>query len=691
MRNPPEPGSRAEHLEATELLAHPDRLISLVRNMRADGDFRGAAEILREALHQDPGNSEIRGLLAQTQLDLRFCDEKRAWLVLLAGTRERVEKHVEEGDLDEAQSVLMDAERRHGPVEELEDLKDRLRVLRREQEHAESMSHLIEAQRLRDEGKLQESVWEARQALAFDPQNRKATMLADSLILEIEERELEGAVRRDATRIATLLRRGRLVRAGLLIRNSRRKFGNLPALQSQLRRRRRLRTTRWARRQAKVHNLASAIPVDRVRSLPRHVLTSGRQLMSTGWARVSQLAGSPARWIHQQREERSRASLRALISRARAEKQARLVLVAETRERIEDLVEQGELTEAEAFLARVETRQRALAELEDWRNYLHLACREQLGIEVASHVSEAKRLKDEDQLQESLREARCALALDSRSTEARSLVALLVAEIETRELDAASRRDGARVDDLLAQGRLSQSKRLITTCRKRYGDSEALQGQLRRCRRLQTVQWANRWAAIEDLGRAVPIDRIRELPSSVFATTRQAATRGWARSSRLASSLGTLIRPRLESLRQSRLPALVASVTLVVLATAAVYYVQVRVPKESDVSSQDQASVLESDPAIATVPSGDLILDALPWGRVVAIVGQEGEQQALEEDLFTPVRRSLPAGSYRVVLENPAVEEPAEFWVQVFPSGVTTKVHEFKPFDADVYFGKAWY
>ena len=86
----------------------------------------------------------------------------------------------------------------------------------------------------------------------------------------------------------------------------------------------------------------------------------------------------------------------------------------------------------------------------------------------------------------------------------------------------------------------------------------------------------------------------------------------------------------------------------------------------------------------------DLILDALPWGRVVAIVGQEGEQQELGESLFTPVRRSLPAGSYRVVLENPAVEEPAEFWVQVFPSGVTTKVHEFKPFDADTYFGQAW-
>ena len=174
MRNPPESTDRPEHLEATELLAHPDRLVSLVKNMRADGDFRGAAAILREVLHQDPDNSEIRGLLAQTQLDLRFCDEERAWLVLLAETRDLVEEHVEAGDLSEAQSVLEDVEKRHGPIEELEDLKDGLRVLSRERELANARSHLLEAQRLRDQGDLQGSVWEARQALAFDPQNRES-------------------------------------------------------------------------------------------------------------------------------------------------------------------------------------------------------------------------------------------------------------------------------------------------------------------------------------------------------------------------------------------------------------------------------------------------------------------------------------------------------------------------------------
>jgi len=140
---------------------------------------------------------------------------------------------------------------------------------------------------------------------------------------------------------------------------------------------------------------------------------------------------------------------------------------------------------------------------------------------------------------------------------------------------------------------------------------------------------------------------------------------------------------------------LVASVSLVVLAISGSYLANVRGQREFDVAHLDgvpideRTSVLDPDTAATVASRGDLILDALPWGRVVAIVGREGEPQRLGESLFTPVRLSLPAGVYRVALENPAVEKPAEFWVQVLRSGVTTKVHEFEPFDADAYFEKA--
>ena len=142
----------------------------------------------------------------------------------------------------------------------------------------------------------------------------------------------------------------------------------------------------------------------------------------------------------------------------------------------------------------------------------------------------------------------------------------------------------------------------------------------------------------------------------------------------------------------------VVSAGLVVLAAAGFYLAAdvrdrhgtiathpVEVPPE-----KEETLVHDPGPAATVSSPGDLILDALPWGRVVAIVGPDGQEEDLGESLFTPVRLSLPAGSYRVILENPAVEQPANFWVQVSPSVVRTKVYEFEPIDADAYFEKTW-
>ena len=142
---------------------------------------------------------------------------------------------------------------------------------------------------------------------------------------------------------------------------------------------------------------------------------------------------------------------------------------------------------------------------------------------------------------------------------------------------------------------------------------------------------------------------------------------------------------------------LVGSLCLVVLAAAGYYLAgDVRDQGGSEVALLDDLTIDEEEPMLDHEPAapvrspGDLILDALPWGRVVAIVDQEGEPQELGETLFTPVRLTLPAGAYRVVLENPSVERPVDFWVEVSPSEVNTMVYKFKPFDPDAYFDKAW-
>src|SRR6185503_9185400 len=64
-------------------------------------------------------------------------------------------------------------------------------------------------------------------------------------------------------------------------------------------------------------------------------------------------------------------------------------------------------------------------------------------------------------------------------------------------------------------------------------------------------------------------------------------------------------------------------------------------------------------PAVASAPPppappepisvpGTLVVSALPWGRIVAIVGEDGHAVEVPADAATPMALSLPVGSYEV-------------------------------------------
>jgi hypothetical protein len=51
--------------------------------------------------------------------------------------------------------------------------------------------------------------------------------------------------------------------------------------------------------------------------------------------------------------------------------------------------------------------------------------------------------------------------------------------------------------------------------------------------------------------------------------------------------------------------------------------------------------------------NGTLILDAVPWATVSAVVSDDGEPQPLPSPASTPLALALPAGDYQVVLVGP--------------------------------------
>jgi serine/threonine-protein kinase len=59
-------------------------------------------------------------------------------------------------------------------------------------------------------------------------------------------------------------------------------------------------------------------------------------------------------------------------------------------------------------------------------------------------------------------------------------------------------------------------------------------------------------------------------------------------------------------------------------------------------------------------PTGATIIDAVPWATVVAVRNERGESQTLPSPAATPLKLTLPAGTYEVTLAGPPPESRTE-------------------------------
>jgi Protein kinase domain len=110
-----------------------------------------------------------------------------------------------------------------------------------------------------------------------------------------------------------------------------------------------------------------------------------------------------------------------------------------------------------------------------------------------------------------------------------------------------------------------------------------------------------------------------------FITRLTAATEGLAQSLRTITPV---------SVRQYALAVWGIAALVVVLAIIASVYFLTRGP----------------------VPTGVLVIDAVPWATVSAIQDESGRPQALPSSASTPLSLALPAGNYRVTLTGPPPE-----------------------------------
>ncbi|HEV7241853.1 MAG TPA: serine/threonine-protein kinase [Thermoanaerobaculia bacterium] len=90
-------------------------------------------------------------------------------------------------------------------------------------------------------------------------------------------------------------------------------------------------------------------------------------------------------------------------------------------------------------------------------------------------------------------------------------------------------------------------------------------------------------------------------------------------------------------------------------------------------------------PVEVAVETGQLLINALPWGEVTSVKNADGEEQLTSGNVDTPLMLSLPVGDYKVSLANPNSQRSVVLDAKVSANVVTRCEAELDRVDADAY------
>ena len=77
------------------------------------------------------------------------------------------------------------------------------------------------------------------------------------------------------------------------------------------------------------------------------------------------------------------------------------------------------------------------------------------------------------------------------------------------------------------------------------------------------------------------------------------------------------------------------------------------------------------------IPTGAVVINAVPWAEITEITDADGYVQELPEVRATPLYHELPAGTYKIHLQNPGGEDVWTCDLEVAVGAVATCAAEF--------------
>jgi hypothetical protein len=97
---------------------------------------------------------------------------------------------------------------------------------------------------------------------------------------------------------------------------------------------------------------------------------------------------------------------------------------------------------------------------------------------------------------------------------------------------------------------------------------------------------------------------------------------------------------------------------LIIAAVAAIWWIAGSPEAGTDADDTPEA-------AAGADAEASVVVDAVPWGRLMAVTDADGREVPLPPETTTPLTLHLPAGEYTLTLVHPAAEEPATCTVLV--------------------------
>ncbi len=102
-------------------------------------------------------------------------------------------------------------------------------------------------------------------------------------------------------------------------------------------------------------------------------------------------------------------------------------------------------------------------------------------------------------------------------------------------------------------------------------------------------------------------------------------------------------------------------------------------------ANERRGELLAQQKAEAAARNGELVINALPWGNVEKVLNAAREPVVLPEDRSTPMRLSLPAGSYYITVRHPEVGKSVSVFARVKPKTNSQVAATFSTLTADAY------